>query len=169
MNKILITLLTCLSSCGPNLSPRTENFYRVSSLIDSELTQTFSLDQTGLGFSIPEGKIRKYKVFLNYPTVMTIEQGRHLLIESARIALEKFNSDPKIQEYLDSTPFDIQNLSISIYSKSYMENPAPKGYINFALLINSEMSYGIYNPEIDRLVDTFTETYEEALQRDCQE
>jgi hypothetical protein len=167
IKKILITVLAFFTGCGPNLSPRTENFYRVSSLIESELNQDLSLVPTGLGMGMPNGKITKYKIFLNHPTVMTIEQGRNLLIESARIALEKFNSDLKIQEYLDSHPFDIQNLSISIYSRSYMQNPAPEGYVHFALLINSELYYGVYNAQIDRLVDTYTETYEEALQKEC--
>lgn len=161
MNITKLVLLIIFVGCSSNLSPESENLYRVGGKANSKIAKELMLIPTGIGGSIPE-KITEYSVFFDFPYPMTIEQGRYLVLRSADIAIHTFNNDPGIQEFLETKPFDNKNLTIAIFSESFMDNSAPEGLAQSVSLIQDTIYYGYYDHKLRHFVNFYEESYDEA-------
>ncbi len=118
----------------------------------------------GSGGRIPN-KILAYAGIFHYREPMTIEQGRKFVLSASKIALDLFNTDEPIQQYLEDIPFTKNNLIIFFYVRPIPGNINNPKEIYCACLVHGKLLYDYYDYDQDRYVTIFEETYEEALLR----
>ncbi len=130
----------------------------------SKLKKEKDLIPFGTGGQTADG-IKMLCLAFQYRTPVDIDSGRKLLIDGVKELASAVNAERDIHRYLVDYPFDAKNIIIAIY----LQNPDGSEFGPDKLsLIKAEqgiLNYKIFNPETNKLITVFTETYEEALQR----
>jgi hypothetical protein len=165
MIKFLI-LLTIFFSCS-RIDPMSDNLNRVGYLTAKKIEDQCPLKCESIGRIAKDCKIDEYTVTFHYPTPLTIEISRCLIIKSAQIALETFQNDIVIQEHLYETPFGINSLAIFIFTETFTTEETPIGYLSMVALSNGKVLYERFDLKRNKFESILEESYEEALQK-CQ-
>ncbi len=155
--------IVVMCSCT-TLSPTSREFYRVAGKANSRITKAIPVRSGGVGGMLPN-KIRKYDGTFYFSEPMTIEQGRKFVLRAAQIALDTFNSDQAVQEYLEDVPFTEKNLMVFIFVNPKENCVIDPTAVYLACLVNGKLIYESKNYGQNTYLKIFEETYEEALQR----
>ncbi len=155
--------IVVMCSCT-TLSPTSKEFYRVAGKANDGIMKALTVRSGGSGEMIPD-KILVYDGSFDYYKPMTIEEGRKFVLCASKIALDVFNSDNRIQKYLENIPFTVNNLMIFFFVDPIPGKISNQFEIYCACLVNGKLLYDYYDYDQKRYVTIFKETYEEALQR----
>lgn len=171
--RILITFLSLLifgTSCDPSYIEKSPYSRTKQSLANAVRLQTaFHLEkENGL---IPCGtagqmmdEIKMLGLSFRYYKEIGIEEARELLITSGMSLLNAINSNNLIRPYLDKYPFELKNVTITIYLFKPDLTQFEFDKLHYAMMVDGVLTY------VFRCADTqyrviHTETYQEALEK----
>jgi hypothetical protein len=126
----------------------------------------YNLKPCGMGAAMPGGPIQELTLCFDTKYPHTQEQLRTLLIKSGQELLNQVNENDDIQEFLFERPFSIINIQIIIYNHDKDGRQLNYPEISDAQIIQGLFMYSCVDPlDTFRYKSEFTETYEEALQK----
>ncbi len=93
----------------------------------------------------------------------TIEEARILEVKMIEDLLVRINAHEKIRPFLNTYPFDLKNIEISISFRKEDGSCYTDGSIVYVSHIKNNLSYRAEDPKTGQLIGIHKEPYEEAL------
>ena len=166
---LLITMFLTLMGCGMinQYKPDPEEEIVHEILLNSEILieKKYNIKTVGSGAAMPGGNIKKLTLSFDSKSSYSKKDLRIMLIGCANELLNQINTNDKIQKYLVKRPFTIENVQLIIFNYNsegrYVYDPE----IFVAEILGGILTYQTKDPKKEfGYKNTYTETYEEALQ-----
>ena len=164
-----IVMISTLSSFisllfGDSRTPSTKMAHKITKEIGCKLKSNYGLNCMGISEEGPDGKYKKIGIIMNYPKVLSKDEGRVLLLNCLNEALKAFNSYPNFKQYMANVPFTGKNIMIKIYIEPPKQRDVYFPDIGVLSLYNDTLWYKTYTAEMDyeKFIED-EETYEEAM------
>jgi hypothetical protein len=93
----------------------------------------------------------------------TIEKARILEVGMTEDLLSRINTHEKIRPFLNTYPFDVKDIKISISFRKEDDSCYTDGSVVYVSHIKNYLSYDKEDPKTGQLVEIMKEPYEEAL------
>ncbi len=93
----------------------------------------------------------------------TIEEARTLEVTMTEKILAQINTHEKIRPFLNTYPFDVKDIKISIAFQKKDNSCYTDGSVVYVSHIKNKLFYDKEDPKTGKLVDIMEEPYEEAL------
>jgi len=125
-----------------------------------EITKKYGFSPIGVGMS---GKFEGAGLSFRVYRPLRKDEARRILFDCAEILLKNINSSKKLQPYLNSYPFTLQNVGITIYSTNENYVPFSHPYPSVSCIGNGELIFRTKEEGKEFGYKEVTkETYEEA-------
>lgn len=171
--KILFSILAILLIItGFRLFDNTEKTPTLHTIVTKIFNKTgrnieknYFIHPSGEGGAMLGGIVRKLMLAFDTNRHLSKENLRELLIECNREVLKEVNSNEDIQKYLVERPFTEKNIEIIIYNHDKTGQELSDPDISIAEIVDGVLTYSTL--DVGRPLqfkNTFSETYEEALQ-----
>lgn len=128
------------------------------------IKEKYNLRPSGIGVAMPGGPIREVTLCFDTQDVLSKEELRKLLINSAQEMLKQVNENEEVQQFLKTRPFTMNNVEVIIYNHDKTNSDVRDPEISTAHISQGELVYRTTDPENDfRFKNRFKESYEDAL------
>ncbi len=107
-------------------------------------------------------QIRMLAIGFRYYKEIDINQARELVMEAGTLYLNTINAREQIRRFLQTYPFQPENIEIEIYLQKPNGTEPDPGKLTIASMIRGVLKYDIVNEETGRLTTIYRETFQEA-------
>lgn len=114
----------------------------------------------GRGGSLFEN-VEKVSLSFKSEDYSNIANARIILVEMRESLITHYNNDEKIRPYLSNFPFIPKNIEITIFFEKKQLIPSQK-LVSSVFPIEHLVYYYLYDSSTGAILETYTETYEEA-------
>lgn len=173
MNRVLLLIILVLAaSCNknPNDTRYRPNHKKLNAVrevrkkVIIRLKEEKELKACGTGAQMMD-EVVMIALSFQYDNVVSIEEGRELLISAIDTFLDEVNSNECVRPYLKNYPFQVKNLEIRIFIRNPDRSNVSKNELSVISAIDGILDYEIYDKEEKWLRTVYKESYEQALER----
>ena len=136
----------------------------ITKKVATQLSNEKKLLPCGSGGQISHG-VKNLSLTFFYRNPIEIEQGRELLIAGVNKFVTAVNADELIRPYLVNYPFEPKNVEIVISLQNPDGSEIIPGKLTYMAAREGFFTYYIEDPETQRLITIYKESYEEALSK----
>lgn len=165
-----LTIFMTFIGCNMNNQKKypSEESIIVNMILDNSaiiIEKKYNIQPIGSGAAMPGGNIKKLSLDFNAKGPFSKAHLRVVLIGCANELLNQINTNEKVQRYLANNPFTIRNVQIVIYNYDKDRRRVYDPEISTADISEGILTYQTKDEKsIYGYKNTYTETYEEALQ-----
>jgi len=155
--KFLLLSLTFIG-CTP-LPPHAKAGNTIIAKFAKQSKQTQNLYLVGSGGAFYTN-IKQFNFIFHSLEQVNINQAREMMVYNVENLLKMINNEPELQQFLDTRPFDQNNLKIVI---SFPEDSLYPDLVAFMFLSQGKVTYCLYDYTTHAYKVLLDEPYEESL------
>lgn len=158
--------LCSIQAAKPVENPAREAVYNALNHLDQISKKKYGLESIGTSVAMPDGVIKRFGLIYELRKgALSRNECRKLFINLVNDYLTFINSDPDIQPYLETRPVTLDNIDPRIHISDPKGYPIAPPNIGAVQIFQGKFEYLVFKGKTIQEIETFVETYEEALDR----
>lgn len=156
-----ITMIGCLTSCGPTLTQEQKAVYKVVNKFSKKFKKELDLHLFGQGESNRKGM---HAIHLAYASeiIPLIGTARELIVNINSNILNELNSNKSLEKVSQHFPYTLDNLSIGILFTNVAKTDTES--ITMVLMTNEQIFYSVNDPLNGGFKTIYEENFKDALE-----
>lgn len=170
MKKFLLSALTIITFCSffwNSMSKQSKIVHRIVREVSDKYEKKYKLSFSGISLAAPRGIYNDIGISFDYKGILSKDQARKILVESATDLIEKINANEELRPYLKNYLFTGGNVTINIFFHSLDGKSIYYPEMTIVSFYSDTLRYKYDSPDTEHIADYYLvekESLEEARQ-----